>query len=315
MRVSKAFSLLLVGVVTIGVVGAVIVNRGQACCPVKRVAAIRRHPVVGPYQGLGVWVDLYDSRAWADPGAAVRDMASHGVRTLYLETSNFSRPSALVDPSGVEAFLDAAAGAGVQVVAWYLPGFRDVAIDASRALAAIDLTTPAGNRFTGFALDIESPAVRDVTTRTRRLLQLSATLRASAGGAYPLGAIVPSPAGMQRSGFWQGFPWTKLARTYDTIMPMTYFTYRTHGEVGAQSYAAKAIHLVRTWVGNDEVPIHMIGGIAQDASTAETQGFVRGVQAQGLIGASYYTWPGITDGQWAALAQVPTDPASISTGT
>jgi hypothetical protein len=269
-------------------------------------APIRADPATGPFQGLGVWVDLYDESAWADPAGAVADMAAHGVRTLYLETSNADRSSAFVDESGVSAFLDAAAADGVQVVAWYLPNLQDLSTDASRSEAAIAYSTPAGNRFQGFALDIESAAVRDAALRTRRLLELSASLREAAGDTYPLGAIVPSPRGMQiHAGYWPGFPWTSLAQTYDVILPMTYFTYRTHGEAGARAYASTAVGLVRRWVGNHGVPIHVIGGLAQDATTEETTGFVQAVTERRVIGASYYTWPGITDGQWAALAQVP----------
>ena len=112
-------------------------------------AAIRADPATGPFQGLGVWVDLYDETAWADPAAAVADMAAHGVRTLYLETSNADRSSAFVDEAGVSAFLDAGAADGVQVVAWYLPNLQDVATDASRSEAAIAYATAGGQPVRG----------------------------------------------------------------------------------------------------------------------------------------------------------------------
>ena len=48
-------------------------------------------------EGMGVWVDLYDDAAWKHPATAVADMAAHGVRTLYLETSNFNRPFPFAD--------------------------------------------------------------------------------------------------------------------------------------------------------------------------------------------------------------------------
>jgi hypothetical protein len=49
------------------------------------------------------------------------------------------------------------------------------------------------------------------------------------------------------------------------------------------------------------VPIHVVGGISFDATGLETQGFVRTVQNKHVIGASYYTFPGITPDQWKAL--------------
>jgi hypothetical protein len=274
-----------------------------------RALALRPNPAVGPFEGLGVWVDLYDTGAWSDPAAAVADMAAHGVKTLYLQTSNDQRPSAFVDPAGVRAFVDAGAADGVQVVAWYLPGLKDVATDLDRASQAIAFTTPAGHRFAGFALDIESQAVKDVPLRSKRLLRLSRQLRAAAGDGYPLGAIVPSPLAMRHNrGYWPGFPWHPVSAIYDAFLPMTYFTFRTSGEGGARDYAAGCIRLLRRWVGSDRVAIHMIGGLAQDATAEETRGFVTATRDAGLIGASYYTWPGISAAQWAELASVPSNP-------
>jgi hypothetical protein len=51
-----------------------------------------------------------------------------------------------------------------------------------------------------------------------------------------------------------------------------------------------------------QVPIHVVGGISFDATGPETQGFVHTVLERDLIGASYYTFPGITVDQWKALS-------------
>jgi hypothetical protein len=61
------------------------------------------------------------------------------------------------------------AGAGLEVVAWYLPGFADLPTDLHRTMRSIGLRTKAGNGFDSFALDIESPEVRRPAVRTRRL--------------------------------------------------------------------------------------------------------------------------------------------------
>lgn len=270
---------------------------------------IRRNPVIGPFQGLGVWVDLYDTSAWAHPAAAVADMAAHGVRTLYLETSNFNRSVPFVDRGGVIAFLDAAKASHVQVVAWYLPGFVNRSLDVKRSMAAINFQTPAGNRFAGFGLDIESPAVADASLRTTRLNAESASLRTAAGATYALAAIIPQPRGLLHNpAYWPGFPYQNLAATYDVIMPMTYFSWHTHGTNGAHQIVNQNIDLIRQNVGDVHVPIHVIGGIAQESTTEATLGFVRSVREKGIIGASFYTWPGITKGQWKLLAQIRPNP-------
>jgi hypothetical protein len=267
--------------------------------------ALRPDPVTGPFEGLGVWVDVYDHEAWADPGAAVADMEARGVRTLYLQTSNDHRRQAFVFPDGVAAFVDAAAAAGIQVVAWYLPGLRDVPLDRRRALAAIRYRTAAGHTFAGFALDIESDEVRDAGSRSTRLARLSADLRAQAGPDYPLGAIVPSPVRLSEDdAYWPDFPWAAIGATYDAVLPMTYFTWRAHGPAATTSYVDACVDLIRQAFGSDRVPIHVIGGIAADASDAETRAFVNAVASRGVLGASYYTWPDITTGQWAQLGHV-----------
>src|SRR5919206_2544310 len=77
-----------------------------------RVAPMLPAPRVGgdvqPYRGLGTWVDIFDS-SYKHPGAAVRSMAAKGVRTLYLETSNYRHNRPFVHRGKVARFLDAAA--------------------------------------------------------------------------------------------------------------------------------------------------------------------------------------------------------------
>lgn len=274
-----------------------------------RLAQASVAPSEEAYRGLGTWVDIYDDAAWADPEGAVALMVARGVRTLYLQTSNYRRGRTFVFRSGVERFVDAAHDAGLRVVAWYLPGFDDVDRDFHRSRAAIEFTTARGERFDSFALDIEAPLVTPPSLRTKRLLELSARLRAAAGDGYPLGAIIPSPRAMQiNSDYWPGFPYRALARVYDVFVPMTYFTWRTSGLNGAHHYATIVTQIVRTRTGDRSVPIHIIGGISDEATTEEVRGFVRAVREQGVIGASFYGFPGTTDGHWAELAAVAPNP-------
>jgi hypothetical protein len=256
-----------------------------------------------PYRGLGTWIDIYDHEVWQHPTRSVRSMAAHGIRTIYLQTSNYNRNQPFVHRAGVEAILDAAAEHGLEVVAWYLPGFADLPTDLHRTMRSITLRTKAGNGFASFALDIESPEVRRPSVRTRRLLRLSEAIRRRAGAEYPLGAIVASPHRLVRSDpyFWPGFPWRRLAELYDVMLPMTYYTYRVRGPQDAAWYTAQNVQIIRKETSGMKVPIHVVGGISFDATGPETQGFVHTVERKHVIGASYYTYPGITLDQWKAL--------------
>ncbi len=266
---------------------------------------VRPNPVTGPFEGLGVWVDIYDREAWADPVAAVDAMVAGGATTLYLQSSNADRIGPFVFEPETAIFIEAAHDRGVQVVAWYLPHLSDMTVDTARTRAAISFTTPRGDRFDGFALDIESAQVRVVARRNARLARLSDRLRAVGGEDYPLGAIVPSPARLaDDETYWPVFPWGDLARTYDAVLPMTYYTYRVQGPAETIAYVSRAIEEIRTGVGSGDVPIHVIGGLARDASTPETRAFVQAVRDAGVIGASYYTLPFVTPEQWKVLGRV-----------
>jgi hypothetical protein len=258
------------------------------------------------YRGLGTWIDIYDV-AWEHPGAYVRKMAARGIRTLYLQTSNHSRGRPFVHPEGAAAFLDAAERHGIRTVAWYLPGFRDIELDLKRSLAAVRFRTPAGNVFDSFAMDIESPEVVRVSARTDRTMRLSERLRRIVGEHYPLGAIIPSPLRMEVDPrYWPRFPYRGLARLYDVILPMTYFTFRVNGGDGAHAYTTGNIDIIRRETGDRSVPIHVIGGIG--ANREETAGFVRAVRERGIIGASFYTFPLTPRESWEALRLVRPNP-------
>ena len=257
---------------------------------------------VSLFRGLGSWVDIYEHWSFADPEHAVARMARHGVRTLYLETSNFAREVPIKWPGKEARFIRAAHAHGMQIVAWYLPGFLRPARDFHRVMTAIRFRTWDGQRFDGFALDIESPAVRRPAIRTRRLVDLSERIRTAVGPDYPLGAIIPTPLGMEQNpSYWPGFPYRQLRGRYQAFLPMTYFTWRVSGRAGAHRYTSACIGIIRNKTGDPAVPIHVIGGISDESTVAEAQGFVRALRQRRVIGGSYYAFHGTTNAQWQVL--------------
>ncbi len=60
--------------------------RGHLTAPGTAQAA----PSVTAYTGLGTWIDMYPPKwPWNHPNRAVASAAAHGVKTLYVETSNY----------------------------------------------------------------------------------------------------------------------------------------------------------------------------------------------------------------------------------
>lgn len=256
------------------------------------------------YRGAGAWVDMYSDAALADPVAAVEVMAAHGVRTLYLETSSYRRPVGIVRPNVIARFIHAAHEHGINVVAWYLPKFEDVAVDLGRVMEAVGFRTRRGDSFDSFALDIEADLV-PARRRVRNLLDLSARMRLAVGPEYVLGAIIPSPLGMLRvPEYWPGFPWDRLADSYDVVLPMSYFTFRYDDAAETYDYIVQNVELVRAGAGR-RMPVHVIGGLTEDMSAAETQAFLDAVVDARPFGASLYEFGGSTTLHWTALSLIP----------
>jgi hypothetical protein len=268
---------------------------------------------VSAYTGLGTWVDLYDPHVLAHPESSVAAMARHGVTTLYLQTSNYQMRQDIVRPDRISRFIEAAHANGMQVVAWYLPSFVNLARDQRRALAALRFTTRDGEQFDSFALDIESSLVKPASKRSSRLVILARRLRAAAPDVA-LGAIVPAPVGMQRlPWYWPTFPFVELARDFDVFLPMGYFTYRSKSATFSGAYTSKNIALLRTWTGNPALTVHPIGGIAEYSSAAQVRAFARAARNGKAIGASLYDYSTTTGAQWREL-QLARDFTTAATG-
>ena len=266
-------------------------------------AAPGRDPTA--YDGLGTWVDVWDASVWKAPEAAVGAMSARGVTTLYLETSNYTRTVDLFQPYRLGRFLDAAHAAGIRVVAWYLPSFASLARDLRRSVAAIRFRSPSGAAFDSFALDIEASVVKPATKRTARVLTLAQQLRAAAGPAYPLGAIIPAPRGMDLNPkYWPGFPYQELTRTFDVFLPMGYFTYRFKTAAASSDYTALNVDLLRERTGDDALPVHAVGGLAAAATVAQVRAFAQTALEAGATGASLYDYASTTPAEWRALAAV-----------
>ena len=229
-------------------------------------------------------------------------MAENGVQTLFFETSNYQMRRDIVRPDRVARFIEAAHAEGLQVVAWYLPSLTDLNRDLRRSLAAVNFKTPDGEQFDSFGLDIEATLVRSPTKRNERLLTLTRRIRAAVPQELALGAIVPSPVGMRlKPSYWPRFPFAQLARSYDVFLPMGYFTYRRHYPGGSAAYTLSNIRLLRAGTGDPALPVHVIGGIADDVTSSQLRGFLRAARTGAAIGAGLYDFALTTPRQWTQL--------------
>jgi hypothetical protein len=269
---------------------------------------------VGPFRGLGAWVDVYDyAPAFLADGAlptvtpaSVGDMAALGVRTLYLQAAQDDPRSKgnVVDRRLLARFLAAGREHDVRIVAWYLPKFDDLDADLRRIRALSEFSSD-GDEFDGLALDIEwTGSVPDAKLRNDRLVELSHRARDLVGG-MPLGAIVLEPVLLEvvNPEYWPAFPWRQIRDDFDVWMPMTYWTNRNtkSGYREGFRYTDENIRRVRANLGRRDAAVHPVGGIADAVSTADVAGFVRAARRNDAVGWSVYDYATTTSGLWPRL--------------
>lgn len=278
--------------------------------PARRSAAVTAGPGtkdLSAYQGLGSWIDIFNTKPWANPARVVRTMHARGAKAIFLQTSTYGQGTGIYDQKAVDAYLHHAHRRDMKVVAWYVPAFDQQKIDFKRVRAAIRYRSPTGERFDSFGLDIEATNVGDVSLRNERLLSLSKRIRNLAGPNYPLGAITPDPV---EATYWPSFPYKELAKTYDVFVPMGYFTFRAAGFKEVHDYTKQGIRTIRRETGDPDVPIHFIGGIADDAEPRELKGFVKAARDHKIEGASLYDYPITSRESWFEMGALSTEVAA-----
>ena len=294
----------LVVVAVVVVVAIVATERVDQTAPAPLGPAPGAWSVV-PHTGLSAWVDVYDwtlELAGPEPSVTADDvdaMADAGVQTLYIQTAHArSATVGVMEPDRLEPIIQRAHNHGMHVVAWYLPTFEDVDADLQR------LTESAALDVGGLAVDIESIAIPDAAERNRRLLDLSTRLRAAIDPDKAIAAITPSAVHLQvvNQEFWPGFPWPQLATIYDALLPMSYWTIRKDDLRNGQTYTAANLERVRASVGDADIPIIPVGGLAEDSTAADLQGMVAAIEAHDAPGGGLYDWATSTPEQWATLA-------------
>ncbi|MEQ1787444.1 MAG: hypothetical protein ABL966_10350 [Acidimicrobiales bacterium] len=257
------------------------------------------------HEGLGVWVDVFD---WTEeftesgPPVGLDDldrMADAGIETIYLQTAHSrSGTSGVIEPDRLAALIERAHAVGLRVVAWYLPTLLDVDADLARLVASADLPVD------GLGVDIEAVEVSDASERNARLLDLTERLRAAVGDDRALAAITPSPTHLQvvNPAFWPDFPWVELADAYDVLLPMSYWSIREEALRDGEVYVGNDIDRLRAATGDADIPIHVIGGIADALPVDQVEGMARAILERDAVGGSLYDWVTSNDAQWAALA-------------
>ena len=285
-------------------VAAVLAALVAGAVTTRGAAAPERRGGVEVFQGLGTWIDVYDTALYRTPDAVANRLVARGVRTAWIETANDRSTGDVVDPAGLGRIVDSLHARGISVVAWYLPGHDRHARDLRRTRAMLSFRTPQGGAFDGVALDIESLREKNVKLRTTRMLDLLSRLRSEAGST-PVAAITYPPRAFERHlSWWPAFPWADIARRVDAVVPMLYTGGGFKGYDATYGYVARSLRLLRAAVG-DRVAVHAAGGVANRMTAEELKAFTDAVLDDGTAtGWSLYDLQTMTPAGWAAMARL-----------
>jgi hypothetical protein len=262
------------------------------------------------FRGLGAWVDTLDYSALV-PATVVADMQAHRVRTLYLQTARYDSATDILFPDQVAAWLAAAHAAGLRVVGWYAPDYTDLTRDVRRTLAIASYVSPAGQRFDGIGIDIEYPLTVPSANAWNQAVATQLN-RVRAGTALPVVAIVLPPVLMRAwpdPSRWATFPWPTVGADANAVAPMSYWTSYTaaknctagDAQFCAYQYSHDNVTLSSQLTG---LPVHVIGGVGDQATVAEVSDYVRAARETGAAGGSLYDYRTTKAGFWPYLEQL-----------
>jgi hypothetical protein len=264
-----------------------------------------------PLRRLGTWVDVFDY-ATLDPETAVADMASHGVRTLFLGTARFTGADDFHDAAAAGEWLDAAHARNITVVGWYLPAYGNMTRDVRRTVAIAEFTSPGGQRFDAVGVDIER--LDEVTRNQFNIRLVDHLTRVRAATDAMIVAIVPSPFATDPGNNWEGFPWAAVGDRSDAVVPMALWSFRDNCPgPDVCPYTAAQVY---DWVYHQTVrartltgrPVAVEGGVDDPGAEntpvtpARVQRFVDAVIDGGAIGGSHYDYATTPTALWPILA-------------
>ena len=244
------------------------------------------------FAGTGLWVDIYDETI-KDPQFVVGEAVAHGIQTIYVETSNYHSPADVMYPDQIREMISLAHANSIKVVPWYLPGYRNIALDRRRFAAAVNVG--GADPIDGLGVDIEADIVRNRQLRANRAAAMVQWLRATYPD-LPMAGIVPRDA----LAWWRIFPYATIRANTDAMLPMCYTSrYLTPAQTTAM--AAACVTTIREQTGDPAAPVHVIAGVTDFLKPRLLVAAARGAKSAGAMGFSLYNLETTTPAGWRAI--------------
>ncbi len=244
------------------------------------------------FAGTGLWVDIYDETI-KDPQFVVDEAVAHDIQTIYVETSNYHSPADVMYPDQIREMISLAHANSIKVVPWYLPGYRNIALDKRRFAAAVSVG--GADPIDGLGVDIEADIVRNRQLRANRAAAMVQWLRATYPD-LPMAGIVPRDA----LAWWRIFPYATIRANTDAMLPMCYTSrYLTLAETTAMT--AACVTTIREQTGDPAAPVHVIAGVTDFLKPRLLVAAARGAKSAGAMGFSLYNLETTTPAGWRAI--------------
>lgn len=244
------------------------------------------------FAGTGLWVDIYDETI-KDPQFVVDEAVAHGIQTIYVETSNYHSPADVMYPEQIREMISLAHANSIKVAPWYLPGYRNIALDRRRFAAAVNVG--GADPIDGLGVDIEADIVRNRQLRANRAAAMVQWLRATYPD-LPMAGIVPRDA----LAWWRIFPYATIRANTDAMLPMCYTSrYLTPAQTTAM--AAACVTTIQEQTGDPAAPVHVIAGVTDFLKPRLLVAAARGAKSAGAMGFSLYNLETTTPAGWRAI--------------
>lgn len=242
------------------------------------------------FGGYGAWWDVYDWAPSMNPqgppvmtAADTSRLVDIGVDALYIQTAHRAVEQDLLDEEILRDLINSAQADGLRVISWYLPEHLDTDLDFRRLAAPVALGVD------GIGIDLESDAEKDITARNDRAVAVAEALR-TAHPDMPMTAIVNPPVLYDELNqiWWPRFPWEALGGYFDAWMPMAYWSLRNGKWADPKRYVSENVKRVRSHVGDENLPVHALGGLAEATDVASVRAMGEAMRETDCIGGSLY---------------------------
>jgi hypothetical protein len=245
--------------------------------------------------GKGMWIWMEDRAEGGDANAIVARAKAAGLTHVYVRTATLK--GGFIAGPFLDQLLPVAHANGLRVYGWDFPYLDRPGDDVNRALAAIQHTTPDGQRIDGFAADIES-SHEGTNNNLENVTAYATWLRQNVGAGYPLIAVVPNPTNNRLR---NGFPYGAIIPSFDAVAPMVYWMNRDPA-----TDVANAVSFFAPF-GKPVFPIGQAydgGGEGGPAGVPNRDAIIRFLQfadGAGGTGASFWSWQHATPEVWDAV--------------